>query len=54
VWMALLLAGIVVGAVSVALFSTGSTDIFGWITLACSVIILVTAAVGYRRSRLRP
>lgn len=53
-WLAFLLLGLVFGAVSVVLLTSTAPGMFGWITLACAVVILVSAAVVYRRSRLRP
>jgi hypothetical protein len=54
VWLVFLLLGLVFGAAAVALFTTGSVNVFAWVTLACAVVILASAAVGHRRSRLRP
>ena len=54
VWLVFLLLGLVFGAAAVVLFTTGSVNVFAWVTLACAVVILASAAVGYRRSRLRP
>ncbi|WP_144713701.1 hypothetical protein [Curtobacterium pusillum] len=53
VWLVFLMLGLVFAAVSVVLFTTGSLATFAWITLVCAIVILVSAAVGYRRSRLR-
>jgi general stress protein CsbA len=52
VWLVFLLLGLVFGATAVVLFTTGSVNVFAWVTLACAVVILASAAVGYRRSRL--
>jgi hypothetical protein len=54
VWLVFLVLGLVFGAVSVALFTAGSVHVLAWVTLACAVVILLSAAVGRRRSRLRP
>ncbi|ROP72739.1 hypothetical protein EDF19_1758 [Curtobacterium sp. PhB115] len=53
-WLVFLLLGLVFGAVSVVLLASSTPGVFGWITLGCALVILVSAAVGYRRSRLRP
>lgn len=53
-WLVFLLLGLVFGAVSVVLLASNTPGVFGWITLGCALVILVSAAVGYPRSRLRP
>ncbi|MFJ3381303.1 hypothetical protein ACIPJ2_12915 [Curtobacterium sp. NPDC090217] len=53
-WLVFLLLGLVFGAVAVVLLTSSAPGVFGWIAVACSVIILASTAVGYRRSRFRP
>jgi|GEM_PF-3515889 len=53
-WLVFLLLGLVFGAVAVVLLTSGAPGVFGWIAVVCSVIILASTAVGYRRSRFRP
>ncbi|PYY65394.1 hypothetical protein DEJ30_03580 [Curtobacterium sp. MCPF17_003] len=53
VWVVFALLGIVFFGVSVALFAQAGSRPFGFVTLVCAVVVLVSAWVGHRRSRLR-
>ncbi|WP_146247706.1 hypothetical protein [Curtobacterium sp. MCSS17_006] len=53
VWVVFALLGIVFFGVSVALFTLPGSRPFGFVTLVCAVVVLVSAQVGHRRSRLR-
>lgn len=53
VWVVFALLGIVFFGVSVALFAQPGSRRFGFVTFVCAVVVLVSAWVGHRRSRLR-
>lgn len=53
VWVVFALLGIVFFGVSVALFTLSGSRPFGFVTLVCAVVVLVSVKVGHRRSRLR-
>ncbi|WIE83306.1 hypothetical protein [Curtobacterium sp. MCPF17_021] len=51
-WLTFALLGVVFLGVTAALFAHESSRPFGWITLVSAIVIMASALLGYRRSKL--
>ncbi|TDN44408.1 hypothetical protein EDF64_105243 [Curtobacterium flaccumfaciens] len=51
-WLMFALLGVVFLGATAALFAHESSRPFGWITLVSAIVIMASAWLGYRRSKL--